>query len=204
MQTQQRYYTPEEYLAQEEAAEFRSEYRDGEIVPMTGGSINHNQIAGNVYAFLKFALRGKNLKPYIGDLRLWIPNYRQHTYPDVFVIQGQPLFQDQRTDIILNPCLIIEILSKSTKDHDSPSETLRERTDKFRYYRSISEFREYVLIDQYGIAIEQYTKTDKDTWLFRAYESDTERIILASVEVEMTIQDIYEGAEFNLKSNKDT
>jgi Uma2 family endonuclease len=196
MQTQQRYYTPEEYLAQEEAAEFRSEYRDGEIVPMTGGSINHNQIAGNVYAFLKFALRGKNLKPYIGDLRLWIPNYRQYTYPDVLIIQGKPTFQDQRTDVILNPCLIIEILSKSTKDHD--------RTDKFRYYRSIPEFREYVLIDQYGIAIEQYAKTDKDTWLFRAYESDAEKILLASVDVEMTTAEIYEGVEFNLKSIKNT
>jgi Uma2 family endonuclease len=196
MQTQQRYYNPEEYLAQEEAAEFRSEYRDGEIVPMTGGSINHNQIAGNVYALLKFALRGKNLKPYIGDLRLWIPNFRQYTYPDVLIIQGQPVFQDQRTDIILNPCLIIEILSKSTKDYD--------RTDKFRYYRSISEFREYVLIDQYGIAIEQYTKTDKDTWLFRAYESDAEKIILTSIDIEMTVTDIYEGVEFNLKSTKDT
>ena len=191
MQTQQRYYTPEEYLAQEEAAEFRSEYRDGEIVPMTGGSINHNQIAGNVYALLKFALRRKNLKPYIGDLRLWIPNYRQYTYPDAFVIQGQPVFQEQRTDIILNPCLIIEILSKSTKDYD--------RSDKFRYYRSISEFREYVLIDQYGIEMEQYTKTSKDTWLFRAYESDAEKILLASVDLEMTIQDIYEGVEFNAR-----
>jgi Uma2 family endonuclease len=127
-----------------------------------------------------------------------------YTYPDVLIIQGKPTFQDQRTDVILNPCLIIEILSKSTKDHDSPSETLRERTDKFRYYRSIPEFREYVLIDQYGVAMEQYTKTDKDTWLFRAYESDAERIILASVEVEMTTAEIYEGVEFNLKNIKDT
>lgn len=192
MQIQQRHYTPEEYLAQEEVAEFRSEYRDGEIVPMTGGSINHNQIAGNVYAFLKFALRGKNLKPYIGDLRLWIPRYRQYTYPDVFVIQGQPVFQAQRTDTILNPCLIVEILSKSTKGYD--------RTDKFRYYRSIAEFREYVLIDQYEIAIEQYTKTDEDSWLFRAYESDADKIVLASVNVEMAITNIYEGVDFDLKN----
>ena len=70
MQTQQRFYTPEEYLAQEEVAEFRSEYRNGEIVPMTGGAINHNQIAGNVYAFLKVTLRKTDFKPYIGDLRL--------------------------------------------------------------------------------------------------------------------------------------
>ena len=138
MQTQQRYYTPDEYLAQEEVAEFRSEYRDGEIVSMTGASINHNQIAGNVYAFLKFMLRKTDTKPYIGDLRLWIPQYRQYTYPEVFLIQGQPVFQERRTDTIMNPCLIVEVLSKSTKDY--------ERTDKFRYYRSIAELQEYVLI----------------------------------------------------------
>lgn len=192
MQTQQRYYTPEEYLAQEEVAEFRSEYRDGEIVQMTGGTINHNQIAGNVYAYLKFSLRGQNLKPYIGDLRLWIPRYRQYTYPDVLVIKGQPVFQPQRTDTILNPCLIIEVLSKSTKNYDY--------TDKFRYYRSIAEFQEYVLIDQYEQAIEQYIKTDGDAWLFRAYESDTEKIFLDSVNIEIPLVDLYEGVDFNLQN----
>jgi Uma2 family endonuclease len=131
------------------------------------------------------------LKPYIGDLRLWIPRYRQYTYPDVFVIKGKPVFQGQRMDTILNPCLIVEVLSKSTKAYD--------RTDKFRYYRSIPEFQEYVLIDQYSIAIEQYTKTDEDAWLFRAYESDAEKITLASVNIEMAIADIYEDVDFNLK-----
>jgi Uma2 family endonuclease len=85
-QTQQHHYTSEEFLAQEEVAEFHSEYRDGEIVPITGSSINYNQITGNIYAFLKFTLRKTDFKPYIGDLRLWIPQYRQYTYPDVFLI----------------------------------------------------------------------------------------------------------------------
>lgn len=190
MQTQQRYYTPEEYLAQEEVAEFRSDYRDGEIVLMTGASINHNQIAGNVYAFLKFMLRKTDIKPYIGDLRLWIPQYRQYTYPDVFLIQGQPVFQERRTDTILNPRLIVEVLSKSTKDYD--------RTDKFRYYRSIPELQEYVLINQYETEIEHYTKAEGNSWLFRAYESSTEKIVFASINVEMTIEDIYENVEFDL------
>lgn len=189
MQTQQRY-TPEDYLAQETIAEFRSEYRDGEIVSMTGGSINHNQIAGNVYAFLKFALRGTSFKPYIGDLRLWIPSYRQYTYPDVLVIEGSPAFQAQRTDTILNPRLIVEVLSKSTKDYD--------RTDKFRSYRSIAEFQEYVLVNQYEMTIEHYTKAEGNAWLFRAYEADTETIVLASVPVELTIHDLYEGVDFSL------
>ena len=190
MQTQQRYYTPDEYLTQEEVAEFRSEYRDGEIVSMTGGSINHNQIAGNVYAFLKFMLRKTDIKPYIGDLRLWIPRYRQYTYPDVFLIQGQPVFQERRTDTIINPCLIVEVLSKSTKDYD--------RTDKFRYYRSIAELQEYVLINQYRTEIEHYTKADGNSWLFRAYESSKDKIIFASINIEMTIEDIYEDVEFDL------
>jgi Uma2 family endonuclease len=197
MQTQQRYYTPEEYLAQEEVAELRNEYRDGEIVPMTGGSINHNQIALNVSAFLKFALRGKNFKPYIGDLRLWIPSYRQYTYPDVLVIEGQPRFQKltdqtQRTDTILNPCLIIEVLSKSTRNYDY--------TDKFRYYRSIADLREYVLINQYEVAIDHYVKADGDTWLFRAYESDAATLTFASVKVEMPLVEIYEGVDFSLNA----
>lgn len=194
VQTKQRYYTPEEYLAQEEVARFRSEYRDGEIVPMAGGSINHNQIAGNIYAFLKFMLRKTDFKPYIGDLRLWIPQHRQYTYPDVFLIQGEPVFQDQRTDTILNPYLIVEILSKSTKDYD--------RTDKFRYYRSIPEFQEYVLINQYEAGFEQYTKTEGNSWLFRAYESEAEKIVFTSINIEMTVEDIYENVNFNLSNTE--
>ena len=191
MQTQQRYYTPEEYLAQEEIAKFHHEYRDGQIIPMTGGSINHNQIAGNVYAFLRFTLRQTGFKPYIGDLRLWIPQYNQYTYPDILLIQGQPVFQNQRTDTILNPCLIVEILSKSTKDYD--------RTDKFRYYRSIPDLQEYVLIDQYEVGIEQYTKAENNSWLFRAYETDTEKLFLPSVNLEITISEIYENVNFGLE-----
>lgn len=190
MQTKGRYYTPEEYLAQEEVAQFRSEYRDSEIVPMTGGSINHNQIAGNIYAVLKFALRGTNFKPYIGDLRVWIPRYRLYTYPDIFVIQGSPVFQEQHTDTILNPCLIVEVLSKSTKDCD--------RTDKFRYYRSIPKLQEYVLINQYEVGIEQYMRTDGDAWLFRSYESDAQNIAFACVNLDMAVEDIYENVDFNL------
>ena len=133
-QVQQRHYTPEEYLTLERDAEFHSEYRDGEIVPMTGGSIDHNRIAGNIFAYLKFALRGKKAEPFIGDLRLWIPEYRLYTYPDVMVIQGEAVFQDQRKDTVTNPSLIIEVLSKSTQNYD--------RSDKFKFYRSIPQLQE--------------------------------------------------------------
>ncbi len=113
-QMQQRFYTLEEYRQLEETAEFRSEYRDGEIVPMTGGTINHNRIAINICTFLKFALRGKNAEPFMSDLRLWIPRYRRGTYPDVMVIAGQPIFNEGRNDEVVNPVLIVEVLSHST------------------------------------------------------------------------------------------
>ena len=92
MQLLQKTYTPAEYLELEEKAEFRSEYRDGEIVPMAGGTTNHNQISGNVYANLKFSLKGQDYRVYISDVRLWIPPNRQYTYPDVMLIQGEPSY----------------------------------------------------------------------------------------------------------------
>ncbi|MBF1991367.1 Uma2 family endonuclease [Fischerella thermalis] len=193
MQIQQRYYTPEEYLALEEVAEFKSEYWDGEIVPMAGGSINHNRIVGNVYTYLKFHLRGKNQEPFLSDLRLWIPRYRQYTYPDILVIQGNPALYNNRIDTITNPLLIVEVLSKSTQKYD--------HTDKFRFYRSIPEFREYVLINQYEFQIEQYIKTGKGEWLFREYETEDAIINFISIGLEMAIANIYESVDFSQKES---
>ena len=101
---------------------------------MTGRSPNHNDIAGNFYAHLKFALKGKNYKVFIGDLRLSIPRSHLYTYPDVMAVKGEPVLLDDRTDTIINPLMIVEVLSKSTKNYD--------RGDKFDYYRSIPEFLE--------------------------------------------------------------
>jgi Uma2 family endonuclease len=181
-------YTPEEYLTLEEKAEFKSEYYDGEIVPMTGGSFNHNRIILTVAAFLKYALRGKGYEPFASDVRLWIPKYRRMTYPDVMVIQGEPVPYENRTDTLLNPRLIIEVLSKSIEEYD--------RNDKFKYYRSVPDLHEYVLINQYELDIQQYTKTDGGFWIYRVYESLEETVKLASIDVEMTVAEIYEGISF--------
>jgi Uma2 family endonuclease len=174
-------------LQLEREAEVRSEYRNGEIVQMTGGSIDHNRISGNLYAYLKFALRGKNAEPFIGDLRLWIPEYRLYTYPDVMVIQGEPVFQDQRKDTVTNPILIVEVLSKSTQDYD--------RSAKFKFYRSLPSFQEYVLVNQYQIEIEHYTKTSEG-WLLRDYDAQIQQMKLVSVGLEVAIADLYEGVTF--------
>jgi len=188
VQSKQKIYTLDEYRELEETAEFRNEYRDGEIVQMSGGTINHSQIIGNIYAFLKSALRGKNARPFMSDLRLWIPRYRRGTYPDVMVIEGEPVFTEGRSDEILNPIMIVEVLSKSTKDFD--------REDKFRFYRSIPEFREYVLVNQSEFLVAQYIKTESNEWLFREYEGESAIVSFASVEVQMLMSDIYELVVF--------
>jgi Uma2 family endonuclease len=188
VQTQKRYYTPEEYLELEEAAEFKNEYQDGDIVPMTGGTTNHNKIALNFAANLKFGLKGQKYDIYIGDVRLWIPRYRQYTYPDVMVIQGEPVYTGTNTTTVMNPLLIAEVLSKSTKNYD--------QGDKFLYYRSIPELREYILIDQSQYHVMQYVKTAEGQWLFTEFEAENSGLSLQSVDFKMAFNDLYERVNF--------
>lgn len=188
LETQKRYYTPEEYLELEEKAEYKSEYRDGEIVSMTGGTTNHNKIALNLAASLKIALRRKNYDVYIGDVRLWIPRYRQHTYPDVMVIAGEPIYTGTSTTTVMNPLLIAEVLSKSTKNYD--------QGDKFLYYRSLQEFQEYILIDQYQYYVMQYVKTAKSQWSFTEMEGESATLSLQTVDFQIELLDLYEKVNF--------
>ncbi|MCC3422221.1 MAG: Uma2 family endonuclease [Microcoleus sp. PH2017_29_MFU_D_A] len=184
VKTKPKFYTPDEYRELEETTEFRNEYRDGEIVEMTGGTINHSQIIGNIYAFLKSALRGNNARPFMSDLRLWIPRYRRGTYPDVMVVEGELVCTPGRKDEIVNPVLIVEVLSKSTKDFD--------REDKFRFYRSIPEFREYVLVSQQEFLVQQYIKNESNQWLFQESEGESATVSFSSIGVQMLMSDIYE------------
>ena len=186
--TKQRYYTPEEYLELEEAADYKSEYIDGQIIPMAGGTINHNRIAGNFYAVLNFAFRQQEYEVFNSDMRLWIHQKRIYTYPDVTVIAGEPEFFNNRTDIITNPQVIVEILSKSTKNYD--------REDKFQVYRTISTFQEYLLIDQTRIHVDQFSKTGKKQWTLREYDEEDEAIALVTVPFEISLQDLYNKVKF--------
>lgn len=188
--TEQRYYTPEEYLEREEAAEYKSEYIDGQIVPMAGGSINHNRIAGNFYATLNFALRQQDYDVFIGDVRLWLPQQRIYTYPDVMVVAGEPEYFNNRTDTITNPQLIAEVLSPSTKSYD--------RQSKFEAYRTILTFQEYLLIDQTQMRIEQFSKTGKKRWQFYEYDKEDEAITLATVPFQISLLDLYNKVKFEL------
>lgn len=188
--TQQRYYTPEEYLELESAADYKSEYIDGKIIPMAGGSTNHNRIAGNLYAALNYAFRQQDYEVFIGDVRLWIPNKRIYTYPDVMVVAGEPEYFNNRTDTITNPQVIVEVLSKSTESYD--------REDKFRAYRTIATFEEYLLIDQTRILVEHYSKTGKKRWELREYDEEDVAIALNSLPFEISLQDLYNKVKFEV------
>ena len=189
VQTKPRTYSREEYLALEEKSDIKHEYHNGKIVPMTGGTTNHNRIALNLVAFLKFALRGQKISFFSSDVRLWIPAYRRYTYPDLQIICGDIVYHDNRKDTVTNPTVIVEVLSNSTRNYD--------RGDKFQFYRSLPTFQEYITIDQYRLEVEHYIKTDEGKWLISYIESEESVLSLVSVEFEISLKDLYEDVRFD-------
>ena len=187
LQTKTHYYTPEEYLALEEQAEYKSEYHDGEIIPMRG-TTNHNEISGNLYANLKFALKKKPYRVYIVDVRLWIPHHSVYTYPDVMVIKNEPIYTDKSKTTVTNPILITEVLSKSTQNYD--------RGDKFTYYRSLPTLEEYILISQNNFHLMQYSKIEESKWLLSEYDTEDAVIKLSSLDIEIELAELYSSVNF--------
>jgi Uma2 family endonuclease len=187
-QTKERIYTPEEYLELEIASETRSEYRNGEIIPMTGGTPNHNDLASNLLVSIKTALKGKPYRVFIADQRLWIPAANLHTYPDIMVVPKPIELQTGRKDTVTNPCFIAEVLSKSTQNYD--------RSEKFVAYRTIPSFQEYLLVSQYQVRVEHHVKTAPDRWLLSEYTDPSTILTLSSFDLQLSIADLYENIEF--------
>ncbi|MCZ8047102.1 MAG: Uma2 family endonuclease [Microcystis aeruginosa K13-05] len=185
--TTEKRYTVAEYFQLEETATDRHEYRDGEIIIMTGGTPNHNRIAGNFYRRFPLTIQNQAYDIFITDLRLAIPAYNMYTYPDIMIVKGEPILERGRTDTITNPQVIIEVLSKSTQDYN--------RGDKFKFYRSLNSFEEYILIDQYGYYIEQFHKRG-DHWEFRDYHSQEAILTLFSLDFQISLTDLYQRVDF--------
>jgi Uma2 family endonuclease len=188
---EQRYYSPAEYLEIEVNSQERNEYIDCKIIPMTGGTPNHNQIALNLSGTLNFALKRQPFHVFVTDQRLWIPDKKIYTYPDVMVMAKPIDLQEGRRDAIINPVMVAEVLSNSTKSKD--------RDENFAAYRTILTFKEYFLIDQYTMHVEQYSKTDNNKWIFSEYEDGNETISLTSVSVEILLADIYDNVDFGIE-----
>jgi Uma2 family endonuclease len=183
-----RHYTPEEYLEMEIEAEERHEYRNGEIIPMAGGLPNRNRITRNLCTAMTLGLRDREYEVFVADQRLWIPQDRLYTYPDVMVTALPLELQEGRKDTVINPILIVEVLSKSTADYD--------RTDKFAAYRTIPSFQEYLLVDQYCQQIDRYVKHSEKKWELQIYDKTDTVVQLKTIDLALNIADIYDKVDF--------
>lgn len=179
-----------EYFELEINALERHEYINGKIISMAGGTPNHNRIIGNLYAILNFAYKNQPYEVFFADQRLWIPERRVVTYPDVIVVSGELQLQEGRKDTIINPLMITEVLSSSTRSYD--------KDEKFAAYRTIPNFQEYVLIDQYSYHIERYYKTSQKNWVFSEYKNLADIIDLNCCSLQISLADIYNKVNFDL------
>ena len=180
-------YTPEEYLAFEREAEEKHEFIDGEIIAMAGASREHNLIGVNVSSELRFALKGKSCEVYANDMRVRMKENR-YGYPDVVVICGKPEFDDEEFDVLLNPTIAVEVLSKSTR--------FRDKTEKLVTYQKMESLRECLLIEQIEPRIEHYIKQTSKQWLLKIYEDLSETIFLESIDCQLSVAEIYARIEF--------
>ena len=179
--------TPGEYLEIERKAEIRSEYIAGRIYAMAGASRRHNLIAGNILAALKAQLRGKPCETYMADMRVRVSPTGLYTYPDVIAVCGPPQFEDAFVDTLLNPTLLVEVLSETTEAYD--------RGDKFAQYRNLDSLREYVLVSQNKLRVEDYLR-DGERWVLSEVRVRGESIGLTSIGCQIALAAIYEGVDF--------
>ena len=182
-------YSVAEYLKLEEKAEFKSEFVDGEILAMAGASANHNKISLNFCRLFPLSIGKQEYEVFMSDMRLWMFDYKRYTYPDVMVVEGQPIFTDEKQTGITNPCLIVEILSNSTGEYD--------RTNKFKLYLSIASFREYILINQNSYGVDQYTKQNDGRWIITEYLGEDALLKLESINFQISLSDLYKRIVFD-------
>lgn len=181
-------FTPEEYLTLERKALYKSEYLNGEIFAMSGASREHNLICVNVSSVLHGQLRQRPCETYAGDMRVKVSPTGLYTYPDVVVVCDEPQFEDAQVDTLLNPTLIVEVLSPSTEDYD--------RGTKFEHYRTLPSLQEYLLISQDRIHIVHYTRQTDSTWVLSETNRQEGLIHLPSIAGNLSVAEIYAKVPF--------
>jgi Uma2 family endonuclease len=180
--------TPGEYLELERKSEIRSEYIAGHISAMSGASEQHNIIAGNLFGLLWTQMRGRGCRVYMNDMRVKINPTGMYTYPDIAAVCGEPRLEDAHFDTLLNPQVIMEVLSESTEAYD--------RGEKFAHYRRLDTLREYVLVAQDKVRIEHYVR-EGEQWILSEISDPGSTLHLASVDCHVELAAIYEKVEFD-------
>jgi Uma2 family endonuclease len=190
-------WTPETYLVFERASDEKHEYLGGSIYAMAGASARHNQILGNALASLHSQLRDRPCIVYPSDMRVKVSRTGLYTYPDLSVVCGESRFEDDHEDTLLNPILIVEVLSPSTESYD--------RGKKFQQYRSLESLQEYLLISQDGYHVEQYVRQADDRWLLADVTDLDSALNLPSIACTLALADVYAKITFeDDRSSKDT
>ena len=180
-------FTVEEYLQMELISQEKHEYYQGEIFSMSGAKVLHNIISGNLYYGLRKRLEGKSCKPFNSDQRIHITQNSLFTYPDISIICGEIITLDNDDWNILNPSVIIEVLSPGTKDYD--------RGGKFKLYRDIATLKEYMLADSETISIEVFRINDGGHWELEEYRNMDDSLLVKSIQVSIPVIEIYEGTK---------
>jgi len=183
-----KYYTESEYLVMERAAPYKSRYYKGDISAMAGAGYNHNRITQNLSMEIGAFFKGKSCRTFSSDMRMHIPSNSLYTYPDFMIVCGRNEFLDSKKDTLLNPSVIIEVLSDSTEAYD--------RGEKFHLYRSIASLREYVMIDSRKIAAEVFSKDAEGAWRLSSDVRDSDAsVTIGSVALTLRLAAIYEDTE---------
>jgi len=188
-----RRYTLEEYLELDRNSDERLEYWDGEIFSMSGASDEHDQIESNVHFLLRLRLAGRNCRAFLANMRIKVPSMPPYRYGDLSALCGKAKFEKiGGVDVLINPMLIIEVLSKSTMAYD--------RVDKFTGYKSIPSLREYLLVEQHRPHITQFIKRDNGEWIHREYNDLNDVVMLESVGCEFSLGEVYQDVNFKPQS----
>ena len=179
--------TPEEYLSRERKALTKSEYCKGQVYALPGASRKHNIIAAHVVGELYIQLRARSCEIYTNDMRVKVSSTGRYTYPDVIVVCDEPRFEDKHFDTLLNPTVLIEVLSPSTSAYD--------RGEKFASYQKLDSLCEYVLISQDEVRVERYLRQAQE-WDLTTYRSLADVLYLVSIDCELSLRAIYAKVQF--------
>ena len=182
------YLTPEEYLAWERKQPFKNEYYNGQIIAMSGANRWHNRITVDIAVQLSNQLMGKECEVYISQMRVRTSPEGSYFYPDVIVVCGEPRFEDDTFDTLLNPIVVIEVLSPSTAAFD--------RGEKFEHYKQIVSLQEYILISQNSVRVEHYCRQETQ-WLHNTFQRLEDVLSLPSIECKVPLHAIYRRVVFN-------
>lgn len=177
-------FTGQEYLDWERQQDTRHEYFDGEIFAMTGASRKHNLVCGNTFSALHAQMRGGTCEVYNNDMRVKVSETGMYTYPDIVAACDNPAFEDAAADTLINPVLIIEVLSGSTEPYD--------RGAKFLHYRTLPSLRDYLLVAQDACRVEHYARQADNRWLLTEYQDPDDSVHLESVACRLVLREMYE------------